>query len=157
MPPKPPEDYPEGFPIPLHDLLALDWDVGLERSDTAEVRMPVRPEALGFTGNLHGGAIATMVDVACALAAVRSSDFDPFTQSMVTSDMHLRYLGRPRTDTVIAKAKVVKTGRQLIVVECRVVDEEDHIIAFADFSMMIVSMRDPLVPGSPTQPGAPEL
>ena len=126
--------------IPLHDLLALDFERPEKGSRHAEVRMPVRPEAFGFTANLHGGAIATMVDLACALAAARSSDFDVETQSMVTSDMHIRYLGRPRTDTVVAKAEVVRVGSPLIVVECRVVDDEEHLVAVADFSMMIVTL-----------------
>src|SRR6188508_3298915 len=62
-----------GDPIPLHELLALDLSApappGLR---TAEVSMPVRPNAFGFTANLHGGAVATLVDVACALAAARA-------------------------------------------------------------------------------------
>ena len=118
--------------------------------------MPVRAEALGFTGSLHGGAIATMIDLACALAAVGISGFDPSRESLVTSDMHIRYLGRPRTDTVIAKADVVKKGSQLIVVACEVADEGGHVIAVADFSMMLVSLRTPLSDDA-TVPGAPEL
>lgn len=148
---------PAGFPIPLHDLLALDYTFGSGPPGTAEVRMPVRPEALGFTGNLHGGAIATMVDLACALAAVNGTSFDPHQESLVTVDMHIRYLGRARTDTVIARAKVLKTGRQLIVIDCQVVDGDDHLIASADFSMMMVPLRDPLVAGLGREPGRPEL
>ena len=148
--------------IPLHDLLQLDFerpDVG-ER--IAEVTMPVAPTALGFTGALHGGAIATLVDLACALAAARFSGFDPMKESMVTSDMHVRYLGRPRTDEVLARAEVVKAGKQLIVVECKVfggTDDEggDHVIAIADFSMMRVPLRKPMEQGSAGTPGDPEL
>lgn len=146
--------------IPLHELLAIEFDPPELGATRAEASMPVRAEAFGFTANLHGGAIATLVDVACALAAARASGFDPERQSLVTADMHLRYLGRPRTDRVIAKAEVVKIGRQLIVVTCNVVDEEDHIVATADFSSMIVPLRGPLAPGlaaDTTEPGDPEL
>lgn len=143
--------------IPLHQMLGLRYRAPEPGVGHAEVRLPIQPEALGFTGSLHGGAIATMVDLACALAAVGISGFDPAEETMVTSDMHVRYLGRPRTDTVIAKADVVKQGKQLIVVECRVVDEEDHLVAHADFSMMIVPLRTPMDETRPTVPGAPEL
>jgi uncharacterized protein (TIGR00369 family) len=147
--------------IPLHELLAIEYDTPPEGSRTATVSMPVRPEALGFTANLHGGAIATLVDVACAMAAARASGFDPMKQSLVTADMHLRYLGRARTDTVHAHAEVVKIGRMLIVVSCRVVDDDDHLIAVADFSSMIVPLRGPLNPSLTTdhepELGAPEL
>ncbi len=153
-----PSDSPlRTIPIPLHDLLGLEFVAPEIGSSTAEVRMPVQPEACGPTGSLHGGAIATMVDLACALAAVRSSDFDAETESLITVDMHVRYLGRPRTDVVTARAQVVKTGAQLIVVDCRVVDGNDHVIAVADFSMMKVTRRRPLLPDAGSEVGAPEL
>ena len=161
---RPPEEAEPAFaPIPLHEMLALEHGVPESGTGRAEVRMPVRPEALGFTGALHGGAIATMVDLACALAAADISDFDPFRESLVTVDMHVRYLGRPRTDAVVARAEVVKKGKQLIVVSCEVADEEGHLVAVADFSMMIVALRTPLdapadePPAPPPAPGAPEL
>ncbi|MBV6509732.1 MAG: hypothetical protein JJLCMIEE_02830 [Acidimicrobiales bacterium] len=143
--------------VPLHTLLGLEFERPQKGARRAEVRMPVRPEAFGLTANLHGGAIATLVDLACALAAARSTDFDPLEQSLVTADMHIRYLGRARTGTVIARSEVVRIGSQLIVVECKVVDEEEHVIATADFSMMIVPLRRPLAPGMEPEPGAPEL
>ena len=145
--------------IPLHELLELDWDTPDEGSPRAEVRMPVQPNAFGFTANLHGGAIATMVDVACAMAAARFSGFDPFKESLVTADMHVRYLGRAKTDMVVARAEVVRKGRQLIVVECKVADTDDNLVATADFSMMIVPLRGPLNPAgaAPVEHGAPEL
>ena len=143
--------------IPLHELLGLDYDRPEKGARQAEVRMPVRPEAFGFTSNLHGGAIATMVDLACALAAARATSFDPELESLVTADMHVRYLGRPRTDMVYARAEVVRIGSQLIVIECKVVDDDDHLVAVADFSMMRVSLRRPLTPGVSSEPGGPEL
>ncbi|MGZ4677361.1 MAG: PaaI family thioesterase [Acidimicrobiia bacterium] len=145
------------IPIPLHDLLGLEFTSPEPGATTAEVRMPVRREACGPTGSLHGGAIATMVDFACALAAVRASNFDATSESLITADMHLRYLGRPRTTTVVATAEVVKVGATLIVVECRVTDGADHLVAVGDFSMMKVSRRHPLLPGTEPAAGAPEL
>ena len=58
--------------------------------------------------------------------------------------MHLRYVGRPGTGNVIARSEVVRAGSQLIVIDCRVVDEDDHLVAVADLSMMRVSVRRPL-------------
>lgn len=143
--------------IPLHAMLDLRWEWPEAGQTVAEVRMPVAPPAFGFTANLHGGAIATMVDLACALAAARGTDFDPERESLVTSDMHIRYLGRPRTDLVVARAEIVRVGSTLIVVACTVTDDGGHLIASADFSMMRVSLRRPLAPGIATEPGGPEL
>ena len=145
---------------PLHALLGLEYVDDLGGPDTAPgtatVRMPVRPDAFGASGNLHGGAIATLIDVAAASAAARNSAFVPGENTLVTADIHVRYLGRPRGDHVLAQAHVVRAGRQLIVVECRVVDADDRVIAVADFASMVVPLRAPL-PGASHEPASPEL
>lgn len=147
---------------PLHALLGIEFvddPATVDRADpSAEVvvKMPVRAEAYGSSGNLHGGAIATLIDVAAASAAARNSNFEPGKNSLVTADLHVRYLGRPNGDMVFAHAKVIRAGRQLVVVECRVVDADDRIIAVADFASMVVPLRQPL-PGATHDPGSPEL
>lgn len=143
---------------PLHALLGLEYiDEPDADPGTAVVRMPVRPEAYGAGGNLHGGAIATLIDVASATAAARNSAFVPGQNSLVTADLHVRYLGRPKGSWVDARAHVVRAGRQLIVVECRVVDAlDDRIVAVADFASMLVPLREPL-PGAAHDPMSPEL
>jgi len=143
--------------IPLHDLLGFEFDAPPVGATVAEVHMPVRPEAFGFTANLHGGAIATLVDLACGLVAARASDVDLTKESLVTADLHVRYLGRPNTDRVTARAEIVRMGSQLIVIDCRVVDGEERIIASADFSMMRVPLRRPLDPSVTGLPGGPEV
>lgn len=129
--------------VPLHDLLGFEFDVPEVGSTVAEARLPIGPGALGITGNLHGGAVATLVDFTCALAAARHIDIDFEVESLVTSDMHVRYLGRPRTDAVVARAEVIRAGSQLIVVECRISDEDGHLVAISDFSIMRVPRRRP--------------
>jgi uncharacterized protein (TIGR00369 family) len=142
---------------PLHALLGLEYiDLADAEPGTAVVRMPVRREAYGASGNLHGGAIATLIDVAAASAAARNSAFIPGRNTLVTADIHVRYLGRPKGAYVDARAHVVRAGRQLIVVECRVVDSEDRVIAVADFASMVVPLREPLA-GAAHEPASPEL
>ena len=106
--------------------------------------MPVAPGAFNGSGNLHGGAIATLVDVASGSAAARAGTFRPGENTLVTADLHVRYLGRPKGTVVRAEARVMRAGRQLIVVECRVADDLGNLIAFADFAGMIVPLRQPL-------------
>ncbi len=140
---------------PLHALLDIQM---VEIGDRhAILSMPVRAESFNSTGNLHGGALATLIDVAAGAAAARGSGFQPGRQSLVTADLHVRYLGRPHGDMVYARADVLKAGRQLIVVECRVTDREDRIVASADFSMMIVALRRPLDPDAPVNTTDPDL
>lgn len=129
--------------IPLHNLLGFvvhpEPDGPISRVD-----MPVRAESFGVNDNLHGGALATLVDLTSALAAVRNREVDLEVESLVTADIHIRYLGRPRTDTVTASAEVVRDGRQMIVIDCKVHDGGGHLIASADVGMMVVPRRRPL-------------
>ena len=143
---------------PLHHLLGLRFSEppGADPA-TVVVEMPVDAPAFNGSGNLHGGAIATLVDVAAGSCAGRSSSFDPRDQSLVTADLHVRYLGRPKGSPVRAEARVMRSGRMLIVVEVRVLDPLDNLIAFADFSAMIVARREPLDGVVPTDPQAPDL
>jgi uncharacterized protein (TIGR00369 family) len=141
--------------MPLHALLGLrmvEWG-----PNGVTVEMPVREQAFNSTGNLHGGAIATLIDTASGTAAALGSSFVPGVNTIVTADLHVRYLGRPRTDLVRAEARVLKAGRQLVVVETQVLDENDRIIAVADFSAMIVPMRDPLRPLPAARKTDPDL
>ncbi len=75
----------------------------------------------------------------------------------MTADLHVRYLGRPKGDPVRAEARLVRSGRMLIVVEVRVLDPLDNVIAVADFSAMVVERREPLAGVIPTDPQAPDL
>ena len=129
--------------VPLHRFVGLEVpDIGAP--GTATMRVPLSPNVLGRTGNLHGGAIGLLCDLACAAAASTASTYDPITTALVTADLHVRYLGLPKGDWVEAQASVVKAGRTLVVVQAEVIDAEGRVIAVADFSAMLVPYREPL-------------
>jgi uncharacterized protein (TIGR00369 family) len=129
--------------VPLHRLLGLDVvDVG--RPGVATMAIPIKANALGRTGQLHGGAISLLCDLACAAAASTASTYDATTTALVTADLHVRYLGPAKGEVVRAEAQVVKAGRTLIVVAAEVKDDTDRLLATADFSAMLVPYRTPL-------------
>lgn len=140
---------------PLHRLLGIS--LAHADADLVVAEMPVREEAFNQTGNLHGGAIATLVDVAAGSAAARSSSFEPGKNTLVTADLHVRYLGRPKGDVIRAEARVMRAGRQLIVVDVRVLDPGGNLIALGDFSAMVVPMREALRPSAEADVRAPDL
>jgi uncharacterized protein (TIGR00369 family) len=142
--------------MPLHRLLGITLSEP-DESGVVVATMPVRPEAFNMSGNLHGGAIATLIDVAGGSCAARSAGFDPVTQSLVTADLHVRYLGRPKGDPVRAVARTLRAGRMLIVVEIHVLDPSDNVIAAGDFSAMVVARRLPLEGARTSDPTAPDL
>jgi uncharacterized protein (TIGR00369 family) len=129
--------------VPLHQLLGLEVvDVG--RPGTATMAFPLTGNAVGRTGQLHGGAISLLCDLACAAAASTASTYDAMTTALVTADLHVRYLGAAKGDRVRAEANVVKAGRTLIVVQAEVTDGMGRVVAVADFSAMLVPHRAPL-------------
>lgn len=143
---------------PLHALLGLEiLPPDPANPDLAVVTMPVTPAAFGSTGNVHGGAIATLVDVSCASAASRSSSFRPGENTLVTADMHIRYLGRPKGEMMRGEARVLRSGSTLIVVQGTVLDDGDRVVATADFAAMVVELRQPLRPELQTDGAAAEM
>ena len=141
--------------VGLHAALGLTIE-HVEPGDSA-VGMPVAGVALNGSGNLHGGAIATLLDVACGIAAASAKGIDHEQHTLVTADMHVRYLGRPKTDTVRGEGRLVRAGRQLVVVEGRVVDAAGNVIASCDAAFMVVDRRKPLRGAERVDPQALDL
>jgi uncharacterized protein (TIGR00369 family) len=131
--------------IALHDLLDLRFEPPPPGSTTSRVSMPVSGNALGLSG-LHGGALATMIDFGAALTAARAIELDLETESLVTSDMHVRYLAAARGAWVHADSVVIRIGSQIVVVTCTVTDSNGSLVASADASFMRVPKRQPAPP-----------
>jgi uncharacterized protein (TIGR00369 family) len=129
--------------VPVHGLIGLRV-VAAGDDGPAVIEIPLAPEALGATGQLHGGLIALLCDVACAVAASSAATYDHELHALVTADLHVRYLASASSDHVRAEATVVKAGRALVVVEGRVTDGAGRLIAIADFSATLVPRREPL-------------
>ena len=122
--------------VPIHDLIGIDLkEVGGGR---AVVEIPLAGGALSSFGTLHGGAVAVLLDVTCAAAASTATSVDHSTHTLVTADLHVRYLGRARGESVRAEARVVKGGRSLIVIEADVTDGTGAVVAVADMAMSVV-------------------
>jgi uncharacterized protein (TIGR00369 family) len=112
-----------------------DWPVteglGLEvaelRPGWARVLLPRHPRVInGGRGNMNGGWIANLADIACAFALCTHFDGRmPFA----TSDLHVRYL-EPAMEDVAAEAVVVRRSRSSAVLECRLFCG-DVMVAFA--------------------------
>jgi uncharacterized protein (TIGR00369 family) len=145
---------PPSVRVPLQEFLGISTS---QRDDVIVGTMDVGDHSLNAAGNLHGGAIATLIDVTSGIAAARSGSYRPGENAIVTSDIHVRYLGRTTTASVRAEARVLRAGRQLVVVETRVLDGHDRLVATADFSSMVVPSRPPLDPGRPSDPRSPDL
>lgn len=93
--------------------------------------MPIREAQTNFGGALHGGALASLIDTASAIA-IRTTFEDPTEPQLATTDLSVSYV-RPARSDVRAEARVVRVGGSLAVVEVEVTgvapDGERKIVA----------------------------
>lgn len=78
----------------------------------ADVAIPFRPELGQHLGFFHGGIIATALDVACGMAALTCMDPG---HDVLTAEFKLNYLAPAREGVLLARGRVVKSGRLLTV------------------------------------------
>lgn len=99
-----------GFDAALQGLHLVDARDGL-----AVLTLPVGEATVNMVGTLHGGAIATLVDVAGTLAIMTA---DREQRPGVTTDLNVSYFAAAAPPhTVRAEAKVLRAGRTLAFVE----------------------------------------
>lgn len=99
----------------------------------ARIRLPLSAKVQnGPRGNMNGGWLANLADMACAFALCTAFDgLMPFA----TSDLHYRYL-EPAYGPVDAEAIVVRFSKSSAVIECRMLCCETMVgFATANFAI----------------------
>jgi uncharacterized protein (TIGR00369 family) len=87
-------------------------------------------------GLLHGGLLATLVDVACGYAALSVM---PADREVLTVEFKINFLKPANTDRLIAVGQVVQAGRTLTVCEGSVFDStRARVLARMTATMMAV-------------------
>jgi uncharacterized protein (TIGR00369 family) len=110
QPPPPTPSLPEWMGIEVLD----------DRDGASVVRLRPRPEAHNYRGVVHGGSLATLADVAMAVAANSALTEEYWA---VTSGMELHYL-RPARGELVAHAVTIQRGRSRVLVEALIKDAE---------------------------------
>jgi uncharacterized protein (TIGR00369 family) len=111
----------------FRDLLGMDGPTTAEGRARVAVRADDRH--VNPSGAVHGGVIATLVDIAMS-AAVQSMSRDDETP--VTIEMKVNYLEPGHPGVLVAAADVRKRGRRFTVVHAEVVQEDDgEVVAVA--------------------------
>lgn len=95
------------------------------------VRLDAGDDHLNPHGTVHGGVLATMLDVAMGTAVATAGGDSPVTVSLTVT-----YLEPGRPGRLTASAKVRKRGKRLLVVEGQVEQDGDVVAdALATFSV----------------------
>lgn len=105
--------------------------LGLELEALADgkssIRLPFRKEYGNTRGEVHGGAIATLVDAAMS-QAVRSTV--ELGARVATISMTVNYMA-PAVGDLLCKGAVVRGGRSLMFVEAEVIDSAGNVVCRA--------------------------
>jgi uncharacterized protein (TIGR00369 family) len=99
--------------------------------------LPFRPEVAQHFGFFHGGVVATMLDNACGTAAVLAV---PPEQDVVSAEFKLNFLAPAQGPLLVARGRVVKAGRTLLVCQ-GVAYVGEREVALMQATMMAVRAR----------------
>ncbi|HKG21522.1 MAG TPA: PaaI family thioesterase [Blastocatellia bacterium] len=104
----------------------LGIEIDLMEPGRAVLGVEIRQELLQLQGVLHGGAMASLIDTAVAMAIVSVSEpEDRFT----TVELKINYLAAVRDGRVTADARIIRDGRRIIVAECDAFDSNGRLAA----------------------------
>lgn len=112
--------------VPFARLLGIEVD-SVEPGH-AVLSMKLRDDLMRNNGIAHGGAIATLIDSAMAIAIMALLTENERT---VTVDLTIHYLRPISEGTVRASARVVRAGRRVITVSAELFDQNEKLSATA--------------------------
>jgi len=115
----------------------------LERVEPGEVTiaMPPNPALTQQHGYLHAGIIATIADSACGYAAL---SLMPDDAAVLSIEFKTNMLARAEGERFIARGRVIKPGRTIMVCDATVHavrDGSEKLIATMTGTMMVVQGR----------------
>ena len=105
------------------------------RKDGVDVECDVRDDLLNESGVLHGGVVASIADEAVWHAMI--NHFGERRPS-VTTELKVNYLRAITGAKVLAKAYLVHVGRTLCVGRVDMFDTQEHLMAVAIVSYMLL-------------------
>lgn len=124
----------DGTSPPVARLIGFELtSVGRGRS---VMEMDAGPQHANPMGTLHGGVICDIADAAMGIAYMSTLAAG---ESFTTMEMKVNFLRPVWTGHLTARGRVIKKGRTTGLVECRVADEKDRLIAFATCTCMTLS------------------
>ncbi len=112
--------------VPFAKLLGIEVD-SVEPGH-AVLSMKLRDDLMRNNGIAHGGAIATLIDSAMAIAIMAQLEENERT---VTVDLTIHYLRPLSEGTARASARIVRAGRRVITVSAELFDDGGKLAATA--------------------------
>ncbi|MDW7674187.1 MAG: PaaI family thioesterase [Bacillota bacterium] len=109
------------------------------KDEAAYVTMKEMTETTQVYGNIHGGAVAGLIDASIAIAINNQL---PLDQGAYTIEMKVNYL-LPAKGELIAKGSILKKGNKIIVGQSEVTNSNGEIIAIGIATFMAINSNVP--------------
>ena len=121
-----PKDYHHNLRYPFHQFLGLTLEE--TRQNFARVKLKIgKTTPTGINNSVHGGVLATMIDMAAVTAVFASMREDDVPGG--TADLQISYLRQAHGDWLEGKANVLKKGRQLATIQVEITNNERILCA----------------------------
>src|SRR6266446_8957759 len=106
----------------------LGFDVESVHDGRAIFRLDVRPRHKQIHGVVHGGILAALADTTAAIAAYTTV---PRGTEIATVELTINYLEPVPGGRIKADARVLRAGRNFVVTECEIFNEDGSLAAKA--------------------------
>ena len=119
------------IPPPVAELIGIEV---VERGDGETVfKLEAEERHSNPMGTIHGGILCDLADAAMGMAFFSTLEEG---ESFTTLELKINYLRPFWTGTLLAYGKVVSRGKTVGLTECRIVDDQDRLIAHATSTCM---------------------
>ncbi len=121
-----------------HATRAMGFEVVSVERGAAVFQMKVGKRHRQVHGVVHGGILATLADTVAAIAAYSAL---PRGTAIATIEMKINFLEAVAGGVIRAEGKVLRVGRNFVVTECEIRDEDGLLVAKALLTFGAVSDR----------------
>lgn len=128
--------YYEGTYLEFLGFQLIAWQEGFAR-----LEMPVRPEHRNTVGYLHGGVIASLLDIVGAVAGSYGIA-DKFVS--VTINLNCNYMAPHKSDKVIAEGELQRTTSSLLFTQAKLLDPNHDLLCATATGTYISKLRESL-------------
>ena len=130
----------EAEPPPVAKLIGMRMTSVEKGAVTFE--LDAAPEHASPLGTMHGGILCDLADAAMGCAhASQLDDGETFT----TLELKMNFLKPVWVGRLVAEGRVIKAGRTVGLVDCRIIDESGSLVAYGTSTCM--TLRDDAATG----------
>jgi len=130
-------EFAASFPFFNH----MGFEVVDMRPGWARVQVALRDELRNPNGQIHGGVIASLIDMSITQAMLLTDAYQQVRETrgtLSTVDLRVKYLRAMSEGTATVESTIVHPGRRIVHASSVVTDDEGRQLAVGDSILMIV-------------------